>query len=81
MKYSLIADDFTLGQPTRPAGSSFARHLTAIVAGVRRAKADRRMRAELAELDASMLRDIGIADDEIYRIRAREAFTPRSWRD
>lgn len=81
MKSSLIVDDLTLGQGAEPAGSSFARHLAAIVASLRRAREDSRMRAALAELDAAMLRDIGIADDEIHRIRARETFTPRSWRD
>ena len=26
-----------------------------------------------------MLRDIGIADDELHLIRARDRFTPRAW--
>lgn len=41
---------------------------------------DRRMRAELAELDVAVLKDIGIAEDEISRVRAYEVFTPRAWR-
>lgn len=41
---------------------------------------ERRLRAELADLDPHILRDIGIADDEIGRVRARDRFTPRNWR-
>lgn len=48
--------------------------------GVRQSYAERSMRAELAELDETILRDIGIATDEIGRVRAREDFTPRAWR-
>ena len=48
---------------------------------VRQVNADRAMRRELAELDMTILKDIGIADDEIYRVRARQEFTPRNWRD
>ena len=49
-------------------------------AALRSARNDRMMRSELAELDDALLRDIGVADDEIYRVRARERFTPRAWR-
>lgn len=35
---------------------------------------------QLASLDDQLLRDIGIADDEISRVRRRESFTPRAWR-
>lgn len=47
---------------------------------VRAASAGRTMRAELAQLDDNILRDIGIADDEIARVRAQVPFTPRAWR-
>jgi uncharacterized protein YjiS (DUF1127 family) len=48
-------------------------------AGLRREASDRRLRDQLAEMDDAMLRDIGIADDEIHMIRARDRFTPRAW--
>jgi uncharacterized protein YjiS (DUF1127 family) len=46
---------------------------------LRRRAAERRLRDELAMLDDAMLRDIGIAEDEIHRVRNLEPFTPRSW--
>ena len=48
---------------------------------LREERSDRLLREELADLDAHLLRDIGVADDEICRIRARDRFTPRGWRD
>lgn len=45
----------------------------------RRALAERKFRAELAEMDTRLLVDIGIAEDEVARVRAREWFTPRAW--
>jgi hypothetical protein len=39
------------------------------------------MRDRLAELPDSLLRDIGIAEHEIPRIRARDRFTPNAWVD
>lgn len=50
-----------------------------LVEGVRRESAERRLRDQLAQMDDAMLRDIGIADDELYMIRARDQFTPRAW--
>lgn len=47
--------------------------------GMRQARADYDLRAELASLDDAVLRDIGIAEDEISRVIAREDFTPRAW--
>ncbi len=52
-----------------------------IVARIRAASAERRMRDRLAELPDSLLRDIGIAEHEIPRIRARDRFTPLAWAD
>ena len=48
---------------------------------MRRDASDRRLRDQLAEMDSAMLKDIGIADDEIHLIRARSHFTPRAWAD
>lgn len=52
---------------------------TELLARYRAARAGRRMREELAQLPDEMLLDIGIAHDEIHRIRARDTFTPRVW--
>lgn len=41
--------------------------------------ANRNLRRDLARMDDALLRDIGVADDEIHRIRALENFTPRNW--
>jgi len=49
------------------------------VAQVQRGMAERKLRHELAAMSDSMLLDIGIAPDEIIRIRAGERFTPRGW--
>lgn len=53
--------------------------LAAMFARVRASLEDRRVRQHLATLPDSLLRDIGIAEDEIHRIRACERFTPRAW--
>jgi uncharacterized protein YjiS (DUF1127 family) len=47
----------------------------------RRAAEARRLTETLAALSDSSLLDIGIAEDEIYRVRNCEQFTPRAWRD
>lgn len=62
-------------------GQTVLKWLTDIVASMRAEAADRRMRHQLADLSDSLLRDIGIADDEIARVRAFERFTPRAWED
>jgi uncharacterized protein YjiS (DUF1127 family) len=54
--------------------------LKSTLAAVKIALADHRLRAELAELDDHMLRDLGIAEDELARVHARDRFTPRAWR-
>jgi uncharacterized protein YjiS (DUF1127 family) len=60
-----------LGRWSRP----FAGALRALSRGM----AERRLRNKLADMDEAPLRDIGIAEDEIYRIGARERFMPRAW--
>ena len=52
---------------------------TGLLNRIRRANEARRARAVLATMDAALLRDIGIGEDEIARIRARETFTPRAF--
>jgi uncharacterized protein YjiS (DUF1127 family) len=58
--------------------SAFAA-LATMVASARKAANERHLRAELADMDDSLLRDIGVAEDEIYLIRAGQVFTPRAW--
>ena len=50
-----------------------------MVASARKAAAQRHLRSELAAMDDSLLRDIGVDQDEIYLIRAGQVFTPRAW--
>jgi uncharacterized protein YjiS (DUF1127 family) len=73
-----------LARAERPASAPFGRLLGLageFIARRRRAAEDRRLRPRLAELSDTLLLDIGIAEDEIYRIRAYERFTPRAWHD
>ncbi len=78
---TLIANGIGLEGPATSATDTLRGHLSNVIAGWRRAAAERRMRADLSELDAHLLRDIGVADDEIGRVRACEPFTPRAWRN
>jgi uncharacterized protein YjiS (DUF1127 family) len=61
------------------AGRSAVDVLKAMVANARKAATERNLRKELADMDDALLRDIGVADDEIYLIRAGQVFTPRAW--
>lgn len=45
----------------------------------RRAAKRRQLRDELSGMSDSMLLDIGVADDEIYRVRRGDNFIPRAW--
>jgi uncharacterized protein YjiS (DUF1127 family) len=58
-----------------------SRPIAFAVRALSRSAAERRLRDKLAEMDDALLRDIGIAEDEIYRVRARERFTPRAWQE
>jgi uncharacterized protein YjiS (DUF1127 family) len=44
-----------------------------------KARARRRLHAELSGMSDAMLLDIGVAEDEIYTIRQGSAITPRAW--
>lgn len=72
LEHSVAADQAT---PTW----SLAAALAGFAARYSKVSADRALRRELAGLDAHVLRDIGIAEDEIQRIRSEGAFTPRAW--
>lgn len=43
-------------------------------------RSDRALRRQLADMDDALLRDIGISEDEIWRVRAGHPFVPRNWR-
>lgn len=64
-----------------PLSQRLAAPFVGLIRSVRRAVAERRLRDTLADMDDALLMDIGVARDEIYRIRARERFTPRAWQD
>jgi hypothetical protein len=51
-----------------------------LFSSLRRRAGERALRRHLADLDAVLLKDIGVADDEIVRVRRMERFTPRTWR-
>ena len=74
------ADIETAGQKNSLIRKS-ASWVGAFLQTVRTEAQNRRLRDQLADMDTSMLRDIGIADDEIHMIRARNKFTPRGWAD
>jgi uncharacterized protein YjiS (DUF1127 family) len=59
-----------------PAGPSL---LSRMLAAWRQARAADRLRADLAGMNDALLRDIGIADDEIFLVRQEARFTPRAW--
>jgi uncharacterized protein YjiS (DUF1127 family) len=79
---ALFTSDFSTKATTteKPSAvrSAFAA-LSAMVENARQAAVERHLRAELADMDDSLLKDIGVADDEIYLIRAGHVFTPRAW--
>jgi uncharacterized protein YjiS (DUF1127 family) len=53
--------------------------MSTLITSAREASAERHLRTELAAMDDSLLKDIGVAEDEIYLIRAGHVFTPRAW--
>lgn len=69
------------GRSESSLSGSWLRRLSAALNRMRAAAEERRVRQHLATIPDALLRDIGIADDEIHRIRACERFTPRAWAD
>ncbi len=63
----------------RLSGRTFASRIAKLIQMIRAGAAKRRLRDQLADMDHAMLKDIGIADDEIHMIRNRQNFTPRAW--
>jgi uncharacterized protein YjiS (DUF1127 family) len=61
--------------------SILKRYLEALAARMHSAVQDWRFCEKLAGLSDRSLLDIGIAEDEIPRVRAMERFKPRAWVD
>jgi uncharacterized protein YjiS (DUF1127 family) len=53
--------------------------MKSIVARARKANANRALHRQFADMDDAVLRDIGLGDDEIYRVRAGRPVVPRAW--
>ena len=64
---------------TVSAANPLAGWASTVVARFRTRAADRALRRQLADMDPAMLRDIGITDDEIARVRAMDRFTAAAW--
>lgn len=80
MTNTLDSDSIDAGVSTTTRNSRAASTwLGTLIANVRTATAARALRATLAGMDENQLRDIGIADHEIYRIRRQDSFTPQCW--
>ena len=81
MSFATLVSHNDLARPTAAADSApgattaVKRLFSALQAKI----ADRSLRSSLATMDDAMLREIGIADDEIHRIRQQQNFTPRAW--
>ena len=63
----------------RLSSRTFGSRIAKLIQMIRAEAAKRRLRDQLADMDNAMLKDIGIADDEIHMIRTRQNFTPRAW--
>ena len=73
------AETITTAAQKRSVARICADGLANLVTSARRSASNRRLRDQLADMDDAMLKDIGIADDELHMIRARRQFTPRAW--
>lgn len=82
MKFNLIAaDDVAIGPTIERANNTILARVKQTVTAMRQWQSERVMRAEMAQLDAHILRDIGIDEDEVARVRSRDQFSPRAWRN
>jgi uncharacterized protein YjiS (DUF1127 family) len=70
-----------VGSETESPIAGLKRISQSLAARLRRRKQEWLLREELAGLSDRSLLDIGIAEDEIYRVRAKDSFTPRAWLD
>ena len=74
MKTTLL-DTSMIAADGRPSGGFFS----GLVAALRKGASDRALHRQLSDMDDALLRDIGLGDDEIYRLRQGTAVTPRHW--
>ena len=58
---------------------SLARLIRGVAANLRAGAAKRALRRELSGMDEALLRDIGVPEDEIWRIRQLQEAGPRAW--
>ena len=70
---STRADDATVANTAAPTW------FTSVLQKVCSHFADRSLRRQLADMDDALLRDIGISEEEICRVRHMERITPISW--
>jgi uncharacterized protein YjiS (DUF1127 family) len=79
----LFTADFTAAATadvTKPSvGRTVYTAVASMITTARKSAAERHLRVELANMDDALLKDIGVAEDEIYLIRAGQVFTPRAW--
>lgn len=84
---SATATQRTLGHQvsvSRPSETMLSNLFSWAGHGIERMKRDaarRRLLHQLAGMRDHLLLDIGIAEDEIYRVRGRHDFIPRAWAD
>ena len=79
MKTTLL-DTTLIDAKARSAGSPVAALFAGLVGVLRKGAADRALHRQLRDMDDALLRDIGLGQDEIYRVRHGQRLTPRSWR-
>lgn len=77
----MTAADVAIGNGADRSTLGFVARVKNTLEALRQSHAERAMRAELAGLDDHVLRDLGIAPDEMSRVRSGQDFTPRAWRD
>ena len=76
----LDAHAYTNGS-TPSASQRFAAYVGELGKQYKAYRAGLRLRNTLADLSDAQLLDIGVAEDEITRVRSFERFTPRAWKD
>jgi uncharacterized protein YjiS (DUF1127 family) len=71
-----LADDVSEANPRNPGSIGLLRRA---LDGIAKALEDRRTMRELSELDDAILRDIGVPESDIRRIRAYTHVRPCIW--
>jgi uncharacterized protein YjiS (DUF1127 family) len=79
MKTSFL-DQSLISNSTTTAQGGFGGAVSGFVNGLRRAASNRALNRQLSEMDDTLLRDIGLGEDEIYRLRAGSSIKLQNWR-